>query len=203
MTTLNNIREAARSGVGLDGSDACALEQALMAAEQQLAVVQAEIERLQGRLSDAIAVLLANNLGCVSDALGVLRRKDDVPTSDAVKEAQRSNPVPTDYRCSDCGVVGVKLWRPFNSADVLRCAACALLSADADKDARVDDNGMTPSRHGLTDQVGGMAPAVPTPDGKTYWGYTSTPDDAIAWWRGLPTSVSAQPSASIGEILQE
>ena len=45
----------------------------------QLVAAQAEIARLQGKLSDAIAHLLANNLGCVSDALGILRHADAVP----------------------------------------------------------------------------------------------------------------------------
>ena len=98
---------------------------------------------------------------------------------------------PPAYRCADCGVAGVKLWRPWSTVAehvVLRCAACALKrSAHADKDVRVDDDGFMPSRYGRTDQVGSMAPAVPTADGETYWGYTSVPDDGVAWWKRLPT----------------
>jgi hypothetical protein len=38
----------------------------------------------------------------------------------------------------------------------------------------------------MTDQAGGCVPTVPAQDGG-YWGYTSVPDDACAWWDSLPT----------------
>jgi hypothetical protein len=28
---------------------------------------------------------------------------------------------------------------------------------------------------------------VPTPDLSTFWGYTSVPEEGVAWWRALPT----------------
>lgn len=85
---------------------------------------------------------------------------------------------PPAYRCADCGVTGVKLWRQWQTVASeihLRCVTCALA------------NVLVGAAVGRTDQVGGMAPAVPTADGETYWGYTSVPDDGVAWWKRLPT----------------
>jgi hypothetical protein len=39
-----------------------------------------------------------------------------------------------------------------------------------------------------TDQIGWRVPAVPTEDGKSYWGYTSVPQPGCDWWESLPTS---------------
>jgi hypothetical protein len=39
----------------------------------------------------------------------------------------------------------------------------------------------------MTDQIGWMVPAVPTPDGDTFWGYTSVPLEGVLWWKALPT----------------
>jgi len=36
------------------------------------------------------------------------------------------------------------------------------------------------------DQIGWLVPAVPTPDGESFWGYTSVPQDACQWWHALP-----------------
>jgi len=46
-----------------------------------------------------------------------------------------------------------------------------------------------------TDQIGWRVPAVPTEDGKSYWGYTSVPQPGCDWWSNLPTTSSAiQPT---------
>jgi len=42
------------------------------------------------------------------------------------------------------------------------------------------------------DSIGWLTPAVPTPEGDTYWGRCSTPDDACAWWYALPYSPTNQ-----------
>jgi hypothetical protein len=34
--------------------------------------------------------------------------------------------------------------------------------------------------------IGSLAPAVPTEDGETYWGYSSVPDAGCSWWYALP-----------------
>ena len=96
---------------------------------------------------------------------------------------------PKAYRCKRCGVHGVKLWREANLifADhvVLLCAACLCRRAKCSV-ARVDAAGRIDSDFGRTDQIGGFLPAVPVPDGTTFWGYTSVPDDGCRWWRELP-----------------
>jgi hypothetical protein len=103
--------------------------------------------------------------------------------------------VSSDYRCARCDAHGVKLWRQYSAfADNirLRCVRCAC--ADQGPDARLspedfDAAGKHESRDlpGMrTDQIGWLVPAVPDSEG-SFWGYTSVPQDRIAWWRALPT----------------
>lgn len=99
---------------------------------------------------------------------------------------------PLPYRCSVCDASGVKLWRlyqTFYEHQKLFCAACALV--DQRVDGEVDAEGYRESEHGKIDQIGWLVPAVPTEDGSTFWGYTSVPEDGVAWWRQLPTRISA------------
>ena len=102
---------------------------------------------------------------------------------------------PAEYVCGACGARGVKLWREANTFLVhqtLRCAACAAPSGDVGEDGKIK------SKYGRTDQIGGRLPAVPDPlpgpdlglQG-TFWGYTSVPEDGVAWWRSLPTKAVA------------
>ncbi len=89
--------------------------------------------------------------------------------------------VPVRYRCSQCWVVGVKLWRPPNCENPLKCAQCLT-------DKPVDAEGYVDGQFGKSDQVGWYLPAVPTAeDPEAYWGYTSVPEDRVKWWRELPT----------------
>lgn len=89
------------------------------------------------------------------------------------------------YKCDACGAAGLKLWRQAYGArdqhgHSLKCAGCLV------PDGRVDDDGRYKDKFGhRTDQVMGWLPAVPT--GNTFWGYTSVPDDAVMWWKMLPT----------------
>jgi hypothetical protein len=54
--------------------------------------------------------------------------------------------------------------------------------------AGIDDAGTRPNgRGGRTDQIGSYIPAVPTPDGEGFWGYTSVPDVDIEKWRAMRT----------------
>lgn len=99
------------------------------------------------------------------------------------------------YRCTVCGVHGVKLWRAAHSDSEAWCSACGC--AQAGLTDEVDDEGRRPSELscGLdrkSDQIYSpkqgccLLPYVPAPDGGT-WGYTSVPPEGCHWWRLLPT----------------
>ena len=86
--------------------------------------------------------------------------------------------VPKDYRCDDCGASGVRLYRRYQTfleGQVLRCRRCAL-------ENQKQDEPDFPAEH----TIGWLVAAVPTEDGKTYWGYTSVPKDGVDWWNRLP-----------------
>lgn len=88
--------------------------------------------------------------------------------------------VSPDYRCGKCGAHGVKLWRPASTfAPELLCVACAEHSACERLETGRD----------ASDQIGGYVPAVPTEDGRDFWGYTSVPRAGVAWWKGLPMAL--------------
>lgn len=94
---------------------------------------------------------------------------------------------PTDYKCAKCGASGCKLWRWSSVFNVdLRCIACAASETHTTIHA-VDGHG---KHHdpmlGMIDQIGGYVPAVPVEGEEAYWGYTSVPEEGIAWWRLLP-----------------
>lgn len=117
------------------------------------------------------------------------RRSDDRrPTIDEIVEEAKTRfigePPPEDhsqiwggYTCSSCGAAHVKLWRDYNcflDNQSLTCKACTERKAGK------------PLLAG--DQIGWHVPAVPTPDGSTFWGYSSVPEAAVQWWRALPDS---------------
>lgn len=77
-----------------------------------------------------------------------------------------------DYSCSKCGATYVKLWRLAQSAGELLCQVHA-----------EEEQGKPQPAHG--DQIGWRVPAVPTPCWTTFWGYTSVPDEGVAWWHYL------------------
>jgi hypothetical protein len=91
------------------------------------------------------------------------------------------------YRCAGCGADGCKLWREYQTfAPKLLCANCA--ASDQGMDVTdIDADGLRAGGcyETRTDQIGWYVPAVPVDD--TFWGYTSIPDDGIAWWKALPT----------------
>lgn len=99
---------------------------------------------------------------------------------------------PNGYKCSKCGAQGVKLWRQYQtcaSAIDLLCAVCAC--ADQDKQYSVDETGHHTDEFGQdSDQIGWLVPAVPTDDGTTFWGYTSTPSAGSVWWFLLPVRLT-------------
>lgn len=82
---------------------------------------------------------------------------------------------PADYRCHQCNAAGIKLWRGYSLGYVeLTCVDCT--EAEEGRKCRLPDS----------DQIGFCVPAVPTPDGSTYWGYTEVPTEGVAWWHRLP-----------------
>jgi len=92
---------------------------------------------------------------------------------------------PKQYKCSECGNAGVKLWRQYNTLACfvrLLCADCA--KADQGVDYEIAEDGMHEGDDlmGPTDTIEWLVPAVPTEDGYTYWGYTSVPQAGCDWW---------------------
>lgn len=84
---------------------------------------------------------------------------------------------PAGYRCTMCGISGVRLYRESHTlADQvkLRCRACAC-----------NELGREPTP-GPEHSFGHFVAAVPTEDGETFWGYTSVPDAGVRWWDSLP-----------------
>lgn len=95
------------------------------------------------------------------------------------------------YRCRECGATGCKLWRVGSSSCIrLWCLACAeeasgaRLQFGAESSDQLYNDGLN------------LVPAVPTPDGEEWWGYTSVPQDRVEWWRALPTA-PAQPKHGV------
>jgi hypothetical protein len=90
-----------------------------------------------------------------------------------------------DYKCEKCGATGVKLWRSYGDVWVrLSCAPCLGVV--------VGKTGLYGPRGKRTDQIKQRVPAVPTQSGDGFFGYTSVPDEAVAWWRALPSSPQRQ-----------
>lgn len=104
---------------------------------------------------------------------------------------------PTQYHCGQCGVLGVKLWRKYQTFldhQSLLCASCACAEQSRDgKSYTIEQSyvgNVSVTRHydailqpelsrayggsdTSGDQIGWRIPAVPTEDGTTYWGYRS------------------------------
>jgi hypothetical protein len=96
---------------------------------------------------------------------------------------------PPNYVCTVCGANNVKLWREYMTcADYvhLHCARCAALESKEDI-SDINADGMRTGKYSRTDQIGSYVPAVPTDMGGSYWGYTSVSNDAVLWWKNLPT----------------
>ena len=99
---------------------------------------------------------------------------------------------PKKYKCTTCGVHGCKLWREYQTfldQQTLECCDCAGKSQNKNV-STIDQLGMRKTDSGLCDQIGFRVPAVPTEDGKTFWGYSSVPSSGIGWWKSLPTRVT-------------
>ena len=104
---------------------------------------------------------------------------------------------PKGYVCGECGQGGVKLWRVAASSCIrLFCVVCVCKKERDVNPLDFDANGEHPIGFcnngakwlGLrSDQVGGCVAAVPCEDGSGWYGYTSIPEEGVAWWRRLPT----------------
>lgn len=99
--------------------------------------------------------------------------------------------VPKSYRCMRCGATKIKLWREYQtiaSAQELLCAPCAF--AEEKKAFPPLDHWTQKGYKGkydrISDQIGGLVPAVPTEDNATFWGYTCVPPTGCDWWYNLP-----------------
>ena len=85
-----------------------------------------------------------------------------------------------DYKCGECGVEGVKLWRGYNESHVeLRCGDCAAAGQKRTVDLSEGD------------QIGWSVPAIPDLRGG-WWGYTSVPAEGCAWWKALPLRLTGE-----------
>lgn len=96
---------------------------------------------------------------------------------------------PEEYRCCNCNVSNVKLWREYQTIHpLLFCASCAAINQHTSI-ADIDANGKRTDDLGArTDQIGNLVPAVPDEEGVGYWGYSSVPQAGVDWWRSLPTT---------------
>ena len=93
---------------------------------------------------------------------------------------------PADYRCSQCGESGVRLYRQWNTVVEhiqLLCTACAL--QDQNKAAPDSPSGHT---------IGWLASAVPCEEHDTYWGHCSVPLAGVRWWERLPVRQEKKPT---------
>lgn len=101
---------------------------------------------------------------------------------------------PQGYSCSECGAVGCKLWRQYQTlADHINllCVDCAM--EDQGVDYEVDEEGYHHEdicRRCLP--IEWLVPAVPTEDNETFWGYTSVPSDGVDWWKRLPLRIDKE-----------
>lgn len=103
-----------------------------------------------------------------------------------------------EYQCTNCGVQGVKLWREpgvFMSRIHPKCADCAVEHErirghipasftpwDVDK-----DGAHASANRGKVYTIGTLAPAIPTVDMQSFWGYLCTEPGRFKWWQRLPT----------------
>lgn len=91
------------------------------------------------------------------------------------------------YKCEQCGVTGVKLWRQPQSAGPLTCNVCLGVEVDDQGRAELEPIGDISFHGQVSDQIKGWLPAVPTEsDDLGFWGYSSVPIRGVDWWKKLP-----------------
>lgn len=105
---------------------------------------------------------------------------------------------PKGYKCSVCGKTGEKLWRQTgvlaSQVDLL-CLTCAEEDQKNSEDA--NDRGWRAFSSGRGDEIGDLVPAIPVPGESTYWGRSSTPSRALAWWWARPPRADAALAAQL------
>lgn len=98
---------------------------------------------------------------------------------------------PRAYKCWGCGVRGVRLFREYQTFlnhSSLACVDCALKQyRDGHKGEEYEPNKYNEDKTlNSTHEIGWLVAAVPTEDGRSYWGYTSVPEEGVKWWMSLP-----------------
>lgn len=96
-----------------------------------------------------------------------------------------------DYRCSDCGAYGVRLWRPYQSSMRKDSLACKMCTEHRQQDTLKGD------------EIGWYVPAIHDEADGLFWGYTSVPQYRIEWWRSLPDGSPAPLLRSIAHLKAE
>lgn len=99
-----------------------------------------------------------------------------------------SSGVPSSYKCGKCRKQRLKLWcEPVlvDSRRALSCADCSAKMEDVDISA-MNPDGLREGEHGVTDKIGDLIPALPTPENDAFWLYRAFPEDEYAWWKRLP-----------------
>ena len=95
------------------------------------------------------------------------------------------------YECGDCKRNDCKLWRKSQTLldwQELRCFECIAKRLPSRPTGLQEDGSIDSpiTRGALTDQIGGMLPAIMTPDRCEMYPYIGAPADAIAKWKKLP-----------------
>lgn len=106
---------------------------------------------------------------------------------------------PTGYICGTCGAEHVRLYREYQTFlehQRLHCTACAIKDQEAERalsdkryvegclgDVRVASKLYDPYK---PHAIGWLVLAVPSEEGDTYYGFSSVPEDGLAWWMRLP-----------------
>lgn len=104
----------------------------------------------------------------------------------------RKGTIPEDYRCDNCGVYGVKLWRGHQTLEGqtdLLCVTCA--AKDQNENIvlfPVGENGKHRNEYGhKTNRIGLYVPAIPIERHNAFWSDILIPPAGMNWWRNLPT----------------
>lgn len=104
--------------------------------------------------------------------------------------------IPASYKCSRCGVHGVKLWRQSNVTleyVELMCGECTKAYQE-EVGIQIDALGKhyDPVLGAKCEAIGSMVPAVPDESEETFWGYSAVPEAGVRWWRTLLTKKSEE-----------
>lgn len=158
--------------------------------------------RVRGLTVDQAALALCVNAPARGDYFGVVMRARYATTlpQDVAEQYRRiiaakvarygsnlTRSMRDRLRCK-CGATGCKMWREyqtFSDYTEILCGPCAM--AVQKKTGTIDADGKRESDFGKSDQIGWLVPAVPVVGEDTFWGYTSVPDEGVAWWRALPS----------------